>query len=591
MRDTARALGFPPALVERLAVSLDVRRAQASLELVAAFDRDSPSEPGGKLAGEPFQHLLRIMPQLEGIPRHLGIHNGGMVLSGPPLADLLPLEPASMPDRVVTQWDKEGLEGTGMVKIDILGLRTLSAVEDASVIVEAQTGARPALDDLTFDDPAVYEMLCRGETVGIFQVESRAQANLIPQFQPRSFADLVVQISLVRPGPVQANMVHPYLRRRRGVERVTYPHPILESALQETLGVIVFQEQVIKIVRDLAGFSPGRAELLRRALGHKRAGEQIARFRQAFLDGARTRGVPFRVARRVWHSLEAFGGYAFAKSHAAAFAVLTYQSAWLRCYHPTPFFAALLRHQPMGFYPPHVVVSEARRCGVMIRPVDITTSELLPNIQDGALRLGLATVAGLGESVGASVVEARRDGPFRSLADFCRRTQLGRRVVEALIWAGAFDSWEVPRRQLLWDLQAALQAVPAKGGTRALPLNSDEGQPRFSLLSPLERLWAEVTQTGISANGHLTDLVSGQLQEMGVTGSATLPDLTNGCRVWIGGVVVAAQRPISAGGIAFLAIEDRWGLVNVVLRCRESDLNPKSLPSTKPSKDSYRLME
>ena len=588
VRDTARALGFPPALVERLAVSLDVRRAQASLELVTAYDRDSPSEPGGELAGEPFQHLLRIMPQLEGIPRHLGIHNGGMVLSGPPLVDLLPLEPASMPDRIVTQWDKVGLEGTGMVKIDILGLRMLSAVEDASVIVEAQTGVRPALDDLTFDDPAVYEMLCRGETVGIFQVESRAQANLIPQFQPRCFADLVVQISLIRPGPVQANMVHPYLRRRRGVERVTYPHPILESALKETLGVIVFQEQVIKIVRDLAGFSPGRAELLRRALGHKRAGEQIARFRQAFLDGARARGVPFQVARRVWHSLEAFGGYAFAKSHAAAFAVLTYQSAWLRCYHPAPFFAALLRHQPMGFYPPHVVVSEARRCGIMIRPVDITTSDLLPSIEDGALRLGLAAVGGLGETVGARVVEARRNGPFRSLADFCRRTQLGRRVVEALIWAGAFDSWEVPRRQLLWDLQAALQAVPTKDGTRALPLDSDEERPRFPRLSPLERLWAEVTQTGMSANGHLTDLVSGQLREMGVTISATLPDLANGCRVWIGGVVVAAQRPISAGGIAFLAIEDRWGLINVVLH---PDVYEASRPALRGRRPPFVVVE
>jgi error-prone DNA polymerase len=585
VRDTARALGFPPALVERLAVRLNVRSARnaddirESLDLTGAFGEEPLADAGRDPAQDPLQHLLRIAPQLEGKPRHLGIHNGGMVLSGPPLADLVPLEPASMPDRVVTQWDKEGLEGTGMVKIDILGLRMLAAIEDTVAIVQAQTGTRPELEALALDDSEVYEMLCRGEAIGVFQVESRAQANLIPQFQPHCFADLVIQISLIRPGPIQANMVHPYLRRRRGVERITYPHPLMEPALKETLGVIVFQEQVIKVARDLAGFTPGRAELLRRALGHKRAGERLARFRQEFLDGCQAQGVPFPVARQVWLQLEAFGGYAFAKSHAAAFAVLTYQSAWLRRYHPAAFFAALLRHQPMGFYPPHVIVSEARRCGVEIRPVDITASELLASIEDGALRLGLAAVGGLGETAGANIIEARQVGPFRSLADFCRRTQLGRRLVEALIWAGAFDSWGVPRRQLLWDLQAALQAGRITS-QHALPLEPDR-EPRFNLLSPLERLWAEVTQMGMSANGHLTDLVSDQLREMGVSASITLPDLANGCRVWIGGVVVSAQRPPTAGGTAFLAVEDRWGLVNVVLR-PEIHEESRSLMRTTP---------
>lgn len=569
VRDTARALGFPPTLVERLATKLCMRsgrsagEVQESLDLTGAFGEEPLVDAGRNPAQDPLQHLLRIAPQLEGMPRHLGIHNGGMVLSGPPLADLVPLEPASMPDRVVTQWDKEGLEGTAMVKIDILGLRMLAAIEDTVAIVQAQTAVRPEVDTLSLDDPEVYEMLCRGEAIGVFQVESRAQANLIPQFQPRCFADLVIQISLIRPGPIQANMVHPYLRRRCGMERITYPHPLMEPALKETLGVIVFQEQVIKVARDLAGLTPGRAELLRRALGHKRASERLARFRQEFLDGCQAHGVPLPVAQLVWLQLEAFGGYAFAKSHAAAFAVLTYQSAWLRRYHPAAFFAALLRHQPMGFYPPHVIVSEARRFGVEIRPVSIAISDLLTSVEEGALRLGLAAVGGLGEAAGANIIEARRANPFRSLADFCRRTQLGRRVIEALIWAGAFDSWGLPRRQLLWNLQAALQAD--QNTSPALPLEPDK-EPRFGLLSPLERLWAEVIQMGMTASGHLTDMVSDQLDEMGVSASSTLPDLENGGRVWIGGVVVAAQRPPTAGGTAFLAVEDRWGLVNVVLK-------------------------
>ncbi len=572
VRDTARALGFPEALVARLAVALDVRRADSvseSLGLVESFGPD--------LAGASFQNLLRIVPQLEGIPRHLGIHNGGMVLSGPPLSALVPLEPAAMPDRVVTQWDKEGLEGTGMVKIDILGLRMLSAIQDATAIIEAQTGRLPDLDALPRDDPAVYDMICRGETVGIFQVESRAQASLIPEFQPRCFADLVIEISLIRPGPIQANMVHPYLRRRRGVEPISYLHPQMRPALEETLGVIVFQEQVLKIARDVAGFTPGRSDLLRRALGHKRAGEQLARFRQGFIDGAIERGASFQVARHIWMQMEAFGGYAFAKSHAAAFAVLTYQSAWLRCYHPAAFFAALLRHQPMGFYPPHVIVSEARRCGIEIRPADIAASDLLATVEGDALRLGLAAVGGLGETAGESILAARRMEPFRSLADFARRTRLGRRLTEALIWAGAFDRWGVPRRQLLWDLQAALVAADSPP---TLSLESDDERPRFGFLSPLEKLWAEVTQTGISASAHLTTVVSEQLNAMGVTPSAKLVDLRDGGRVWVGGVLVAAQRPPTAKGTAFLAVEDRWGLINIVLHPQVYEASRSALRST-----------
>ena len=588
VRDVARVLGFPPPLVERLAGALDVGDADSVEEsrgLVEAF--------GADLAGKPFQHLLRIVPQLDSIPRHLGIHNGGMVLSGPPLYDLVPVEPAAMEGRVVTQWDKDALEGAGMIKIDLLGLRMLSAIEDAVTIVEAQTGERPdpsaggstgsphrsgqSPETLPLNsDPEVYDMLCRGETVGVFQVESRAQASLIPRFQPRSFADLVIQISLIRPGPIQAQMVHPYLRRRQGLEPVTYLHPLLESALAETLGVIVFQEQVLKVARDLAGFTPGRAELLRRALSHKRADEQVVRFREEFIAGAAARSVARPVAERVFRQLRAFGGYAFPKSHAAAFGVLTYQSAWLRRYHPAAFFAALLRNQPMGFYPAHVVVSEARRCAVEIRPVDVEGSDLRATVEGETLRLGLAVVTGLGEAGGRSLVEARRFGPFRSLADFCRRTRLGRRAVEALIWAGAFDGWGVPRRQLLWDLKAALEAA---NGPPALALPHPGERPRFGFLSAKGRLWTEMAHTGVSGHEHLTALVGDKLRAMGVTPSGALPDLRDGCKVWVGGVIVSAQQPPTAKGTAFLALEDEGGLINVVLRPKVYEASRKALKS------------
>jgi error-prone DNA polymerase len=585
VRDVARALGFPPTLVEQLAGALDVRDANSVEEsrgMLETFDAE-------QLAGKPFQHLLRLVPQLDGIPRHLGIHNGGMVIAGPPLCELVPLEPATMEGRVVTQWDKDGLEEAGMVKIDLLGLRMLSAIEDAVTIIAGQTdkslsygtgdkpiGERPDLAALSLDDPEIYDMLCRGETIGVFQVESRAQANLIPRFQPRSFDDLVIQISLIRPGPLQAQMVRPYLRRREGREPVSYSHPLLENALKETLGVIIFQEQVLKVARDMASFTPGEAELLRRALSHKRAGREIARFRKRFLEGATGQGVDEETAQAGFEQLQAFGGYSFPKSHAAAFAVLTYQSAWLRRYHPAAFFAALLRHQPMGFYPAHVIVSEARRCGVEVRPVDVEASDLRATVEGEALRLGLAVVNGLSEMGGQSVVGARRFGPFRSLADFCRRTKLGRRTVEAMIWAGAFDGWGMPRRQLLWELKMALEAAE---GPPKLPLPPPEGSPRFAFLSPRGRLWTEAAHTGVSAREHLTSLVDEELRAMGVTPSQKLPELEDGRRVWVGGVIVSRQRPPTAKGVAFLALEDKGGLINVVIRPKVYEKSRQALRS------------
>ncbi|HQI83416.1 MAG TPA: DNA polymerase III subunit alpha [Anaerolineae bacterium] len=558
VRDVGRALGFPPALLERLVGALDVNDPQSvtaspALQTAVGADLDSPL----------FQHLLRLVPQLDGLPRHLGIHNGGMVLSGPALDTLIPLEPATLPGRIVTQWDKEGLEDAGYVKVDLLGLRMLSAIEDAVCIVEALTGERPELERLTFDDPAVYEMLCRGETIGVFQLESRAQAELVRNFRPQCFADLTVEIALIRPGPLQANVVRPYLRRRYGQEPVRYVHPLLKPALAETLGVMIFQEQALKVAHDLAGFTPGEAEQLRRCLGRKRAEETLQQFKAQFFAGAQANGVSSKIIETVFTQMQAFGSYAFPKSHAAAFAVLTYHSAWLRCYHPAAFFAGLLRHQPMGFYSPRVIVDEARRCGIQIFGADVQASDVSATADGSGIRLGLATVSGVGESGGAQIVAAREYGPFTSLIDFCQRTRLGRRAVEALILGGAFDGWRIPRRQLVWDLGAAMETI---GGPPQLDVVEPGVRPAFPRATDTERLWMEVTTTGVTAQGHLVQTVAQTLRAMGVTPVQELTQWPDGTKLRVGGVIIARQRPPTARGTAFIALEDEGGVVNVVLR-------------------------
>ena len=558
VRDVGRALGLPPALLERLVGALDVNDPQSVTESPAM-----QAAIGAGLSSPLFQHLLRLVPQLDGLPRHLGIHNGGMILSRPPLDTLIPLEPATLPGRIVTQWDKEGLEDAGYVKVDLLGLRMLSAIEDAVCIVAAMTGERPELERLTFDDPTVYDMLCRGETIGVFQLESRAQAELVRNFRSRCFADLTVEIALIRPGPLQANVVRPYLRRRYGQEPVRYVHPLLKPALEETLGVMIFQEQVLKVARDLAGFTPGQAEQLRRCLGRKRAEETLQQFKAQFFAGARANGVPPKIIETVFAQMQAFGSYAFPKSHAAAFAVLTYHSAWLRCYHPVAFFAGLLRHQPMGFYSPRVIVDEARRCGIQIFGADVQASDVSATADGNGIRLGLATVTGVGESGGAEIVTAREYGPFTSLTDFCERTRLGRRAVEALILGGAFDGWAIPRRQLVWDLGAAMETI---GGPPQLDIVEPGTCPAFPRATDTERLWMELATTGVTAQGHLVQTVAQTLRAMGVTPVAELSRWSDGTKLRVGGVIIARQRPPTARGTAFIALEDEGGVVNVVLR-------------------------
>jgi error-prone DNA polymerase len=572
-RDVGRALGLPPELVSQAVEALDegptTDHRERSLPVGLPTAEDGPVVSGRSSAvsenatpsnDDPLATLLDLCQQIKDFPRHLGIHNGGMVITGRPLAERLPTEPATMPGRVVVQWDKETLEDAGLVKIDLLGLRMLSAVAEAAEIVRETTGQAIDLDRLAFDDPAVYEMIAKADTIGVFQVESRAQAQILPLLQPGRFEDLIVSISLIRPGPIQGNMVHPYLRRRLGLEPVTYLHPFLEPALAETLGVILYQEQVLKVAHDLAGFSPGQGEHLRRALGGKRGEEAIESFRSVFLEGSGARGVPEPVAEAVFAQLKAFGGYSFPKSHAAAFAVLVYQSAWLKRYHPAALFCALLNNQPMGFWSPAVLAGDARRHGIPILPVDVQRSRAHCVVEGAGIRLGLSYIHGLGEAGIARLEAARRARPFASLADFCRRTRLARGIVENLVRAGALDNWGILRRQLLWELGKL------RYQEEELDLAFPDDGVELPPLSRAEALADEVEVLGLSTGEHVMALYRPWLIKHGILGSQELEASADGQRVRVAGLVVVHQAPPTAKGHHFVTLEDAEGLINVVVR-------------------------
>ena len=545
IRDIGKALGLAPHIV---ATAVHAVEHGDSAALAA-----TPEQSTLKL-------LLELASQIEGFPRHLGIHSGGMVITGAPLMGRLPAEPATMAGRVVVQWDKEGLEDAGLVKIDVLGLRMLSAISDAVALIAEADGAAPDIDNLTFTDPAVYRMIAEADTIGVFQVESRAQAQVLPRLKPHCFDDLIVSISLIRPGPIQGNMVHPYLRRRQGIEPVVYPHPSLEPALKETLGVILFQEQVLKVARDMAGFTAGQGEQLRRALGAKQATEQLEKFRAAFLAGAAANGVAAGVAEAVFQQLLAFGGYSFAKSHASAFAVLVYQSGWLKLYHPRAFYAALLNNQPMGFWNAAVLTNELRRQGIPVLPVDIHLSRSKCSIEAIGIRLGLNYVKRLAEAHIEAILAARAERPFTSLDDFCRRTRIGRNGVEHLILSGTMDTWGVPRRQLLWELGTlSLQED-------ALDLVVDHTPVSLPPLSSIDAMLAEQTALGLSPGDHIMTHHRAALRQRHILGSSDLASSSNGGSVRVAGLLVVHQSPPTAKGFHFLTLEDEDGMINVIVR-------------------------
>ena len=574
-REAAKALAFPTDVLDRLPESL-----------ISTTESPNPEFPDTKPLHPdlPWQLLSKLVQQLQGVPRHLSIHVGGMLITAAPLVEVVPLERAAMPGRVVVQWDKDSVEDAGLIKIDLLSLRTLGAVEEARRHVAELRGIDLDLDRLPMDDPAVYDLLQRADTVGCFQVESRAQAQMLPRLLPTRFEDIVVGVALIRPGPLQGGMVHPYLRRRQaarqgllpaaaGAEPVTYAHPSLEPILAETLGVIIFQEQVIRVAMAVAGLSPAEADELRRALGRSRSEEALVALQERFLEGALANGVERAAAQEIWQQVKGFAGFGFCKSHAAAFALVSYQTLYLKAHFPAEFFCALLNHQPMGFYPVEVLVGDARRHGVPILHPDVNLSRVdcvlepspspaarAPTPATPSIRLGLRYVHGLGEAWQARVVERRQSSPFRSLGDFCRRTRLPRALVENLIRAGAMDGLGHPRRDLLWQLGGLVYQV--EGLDIEVPLEEVD----LPELGRAERLSWEYELLGLAPGDQVMSLYREALQAWGVLTSRELQARTDGEWVRVAGWAVVRQRPPTAKGHLFVTLEDEEGLINLIVR-------------------------
>jgi error-prone DNA polymerase len=579
VRDVAKVLNFPPDVIDRAAKSLDTRSAEAAAEAIANAIPQAEQTESPDTATLPWQTLAELVGGMEGIPRHLSIHAGGILITSAPLVEVVPVERATMPGRVVVQWDKYSVEDAGLIKIDLLSLRTLGMVEEALVHIRQGWGVTLDLDQLPLDDPSVYTMLQEGDTVGCFQVESRAQIQMLPKMLPQRFEDIIIEVALLRPGPIQGNMVHPYLRRRQGLEPVSYVHPALETALAETLGVMVFQEQVIRVAVAIAGFSPGDADRLRRAISRSRSQAEMVQLGVRFMSCAQANGVDEVTAAEIFRQLAAFSGYGFCKSHAAAFALVAYQTLYLKAHYPAAFFCAILNHQPMGFYSPDVLVGDARRHGVPVLPPDVNRSQEGCRLEIGesgfgdsafrasafrdsgpAVRLGLRYVRGLGEAWQSRIVQQRGEQPFQDLRDFCRRTRLSRALVENLVRAGALDGLGGARRELLWELGGLIYAE------EELDIEVSVEPVALPDLNRAERMMWEVELLGLVTDDHVMSLYRGALEGRGVLTSGELGDRRDGDKVRVAGRVVVRQRPPSAKGFVFITLEDEAGLVNLVVR-------------------------
>jgi len=540
-----------------------------------------PTEPGTLLrrAGlDPDDTRVRALPAIvEGmhnIPRHRSIHVGGFVLTAEPLSTIVPIEPASMENRTVIQWEKDDVEAMGLVKIDLLGLGMLTLIQDCLKYIHTMRGHTIDLWTLDFDDQAVYDDLCTADTVGIFQVESRAQMNTLPRLKPRCFYDIVVEVALIRPGPIQGEMVHPYLRRKAGEEKVTYPHPSLEPILKRTLGVPLFQEQGMQVAIAAAGFTAGEADNLRRAMGHKRSRERMADICQKMIDGMIRNGYSQDVAQRIYNQINAFADYGFPESHAASFALLVYASAYLKHYYAPEFTAAILNAQPMGFYSPGTLIEDAKRHGVVVLPIDASRSRydstLEPVGDEIAVRLGLRLVRGIGGKSRELLQRAvEQGGPFASIGDVVARSGLERRALRALAEAGVLDCF-VPdepsarrRRAAVWRM---LEEERGDAGPLAPSRIKLDVPPSVAAMSPREITAADYRMTGLSLNGHPMRHLRGMMRENGVLSAREILALPDGTRnVAAAGLVICRQRPGTAKGFVFLTLEDETGLVNIVV--------------------------
>src|SRR6184192_2131339 len=586
VREIGKALDLPQGEIEQVAKLADRRSGGLADEL-----DQLPGFKGRKHAPL-WKELCELAEEVAGLPRHISQHVGGMVISSRPLVEIVPLERAAMEDRVVCQWDKDSCDDARFIKIDFLALGMLSLVEECVELVAGRAGTPPDLSRIDFTDAAVYDRICRGDTVGLFQIESRAQIQMLRRTRPRNLEDLAVEVAIVRPGPIVGGAVNPYVRRREEQRRAAargrryrppMDHPLLQEVLAETLGVILYQDQVLQVCQALAGFTPGQAEALRRAMSRRRSRELIAEFWDEFRVGAAGRGVSEALAQRVFTQVIAFSEFGFPKSHAAAFGLLAYQSAWLRHYHPAEYYCALFNNQPMGFYSLDALGRDAKRNGVEIRLPDVNLSDVWSTVErergngkreTGGVRIGLGFVRDWSEETATAVViERERRGPYASIGDFVRRAppKLKRTAIEHLVWVGGCDGFGLTRRELLWQVGLWLPPEAEQGGEargrRQLELALDHPfeRLRFGGLAADERLLAEYAVLGFAASGHPLALLRDVLPP-GVVQSDALPRLEHGARVEVAGLVVARQRPETAKGFVFVLVEDVAGMVNVIVR-------------------------
>lgn len=585
VRDVGKALGLTMERVNLLAKTMDHHPARDETRLGSRL-REGGLDPDSRL----HRQLNWLVKELLGFPRHLSQHVGGMVMTNGPLCELVPIENAAMPDRTVVQWDKNDLDALGILKVDCLALGMLTAIRKCFDLLHAH-GATPqgklTLATVPAEDPAVYDMACKADTIGVFQIESRAQMSMLPRLKPRCFYDLVIETAIVRPGPIQGGMVHPYLRRRQKLEPVEYPSEAVRGVLEKTLGVPIFQEQAMRLAVVAAGFTPGEADQLRRAMGAWRRTGVMEKFQAKLIDGMLSRGYSDEFAERVYKQICGFGEYGFPESHAASFALLVYVSAWLKCHHPAAFTAAVLNSLPMGFYGPAQLVGDAKKHGVEVRPIDVNFSEWDSTLEEAgdtgqgtedrgqgtgdrsqesgvrnpALRLGFRLISGFARAQGDAVVAARASGPFNSFTEFVRRTGLRAGGLKKLSQADAFGSLKMNRQTTLW------RSLPERGVQTPFD-GSDIEQAAVPLpeLTPLEEVLADYHSAGLTLRQHPISFFRSELTELGIAPADRLGVLDNDRRIKVAGVVLLRQRPSTAKGITFVTLEDESGTINLIVR-------------------------
>ena len=573
VRDVGKALGLDPLFIEQLSQSLSWW--DRSGDLQAQFEK-----AGAR--GHMAEHFYNLLQEILGFPRHLSQHVGGFIITKSPISTLVPVENASMPERTVIQWDKEDIEALGLLKIDILALGMLTAIHRCFDLIRNHQGTELSMQSIPKDDSATYDMLCKADSVGVFQIESRAQMAMLPRLRPRNFYDLVIEIAIVRPGPIQGGMVHPYLKRRQGLEQVTYPHPDIKNVLERTLGIPVFQEQVIRLAMVAAGFSGGEADQLRRAMASwGKGGErnnQLLGFQQKLTDGMLARGYTLDFAERLFRQIQGFGVYGFPESHSASFALLAYVSAWLKCHYPAAFCCAIMNSQPMGFYSPSQLVQDVQRHGIEVRPIDVIHSQwdhsLEGDSNNPSLRLGFRLIKGFSHRAAQRIIHSDRQ--FISIPQLASKASLSQADLSLLSSAGALASISSNRRQAHW------QALATDPREQLLPM--DRSQAPLQSPSETEELYADYSHTGLSLGRHPMELIREQFPVFRqCKRHSDLAELGHRRFVRIAGLVTGKQRPGTASGVVFLTLEDETGNSNVVVwqsvqkNCRQALLKAQLL--------------